>query len=434
MIKILIIGRPNVGKSTLFNALIRKKLAIVEKSSGTTRDFVFGEYTHSNLYFNFIDSAGIGFYKNEIYEKAKEQIFNILDSADFVLFVVDGKTPPTHEDFYIKNILSKMIHNKVALVINKIDNEKILPNIYEYNKLKCDYMFVVSALMRKGLEEIYEFLYQRFKDRAQEEKEENANIIKIGIIGKRGVGKSSYINAIFNKEVRLVSSKPPTTRDIGVFKYHIFNTNFALYDTAGLFKYKNSNDTTDVIAMKKVSGLIKKVDMVFLMLDVTNYKTQFDKFLCKVILKNKKTLILCFNKIDLLSPEELKSEKKNIDREFPFLRFVPKVFFSSKVADNIHAPFSLAIDLYAQSTKRIKTSYLNKILEKIRTYKTFKRQRKLAKIYYATQVGILPIEIALFVNNKTLFAPTDLKFVENQIRKETGLYNIPITLKLIHRQ
>ncbi|MFN7182221.1 MAG: GTPase, partial [Planctomycetota bacterium] len=251
MLKVLIVGKSNVGKSTLFNTLIRRKLAIVDKSSGTTRDFVVGRAVYKNLNFDFIDSAGIGFLKEEVYQKAKERVLSILNDVDFILFVVDGKTQPTHEDFYIHTILSK-IFEKVALVINKVDNEKILYNVFAYSKLKYDYTFIVSALLKKGIEEIYEFLYERFKDKEHLQEEENSNPIKAGIIGKRGVGKSSYINALLNSEVRLVSSKSPTTRDIGVLKYYIFNTDFAIYDTPGLFKKKSKETVPDIIAMNRV--------------------------------------------------------------------------------------------------------------------------------------------------------------------------------------
>ncbi|MFN7182300.1 MAG: hypothetical protein ACK4NF_06460, partial [Planctomycetota bacterium] len=172
----------------------------------------------------------------------------------------------------------------------------------------------------------------------------------------------------------------------------------------------------------------------FLMLDVTDYNTQFDKYLSKIISRTKKIMILCFNKIDLLTQQQLSAEKIKIENEFSFLKFVPRVFLSAKTSKNIHEPFSVAIDLYKRAKTHIQTSYLNKIIERICGYKIFKRRTKVGKIYYATQVGTSPLEIALFVNDKTFFSPSDLKFIENKLRQEAGLLNIPIALRLVERR
>lgn len=433
MINILIVGRTNVGKSTLFNALIGRNFSIVDRAPGTTRDPVYFQRHFKNVCFNFIDSAGIGFESMEIYKKAKEQTLSMLYSADIILFVVDAKTPLTNEDFYINKILYKSVPEKTVLVINKVDNDEILRNIDQFKRLKYNYTFLTSAVCKKGVREIVDFLCEKFKDVPPEDYKEN-EAIKVAIIGKRGVGKSSYLNAIFNKEVRLVSSQSPTTRDIGMFEYSIFNANFILYDTAGLFKIKSNSESADFHAVKKVYNLVKEVDVVFLILDITNYDTQFDKYLCKLLIEAKKLTLLIFNKIDLLSQKNFEKEKKDIDRKFPFLYYVPKIFLSAKKKVNIWKPFELAVDLYNQAKTRLQTSVLNKIIARIASKKVFKIDGKIGKVYYVTQVGVLPIQLALFVNNKYLFKPSDLKFIENSIRKETGLFNVPISLKLIDKK
>ncbi len=433
MIKVLIVGRPNVGKSTLFNALVNRNLAIVDSAPGTTRDLVYAFHTYKNVCFNFIDSAGIGFKGMEIYKKANKQTLDILNSIDFILFVLDAKSQLVDEDFYINNLLSKNVFEKTALVINKVDNDKVLSDIYELSKFKYNYTFLTSAVHKKGIQEIKDFLYIKFRgvDTVPRKKDE---YIRVAIIGKRGVGKSSYINAILGKEIRLVSSKSPTTRDIGVFEYSIFNTNFTLYDTAGLFKIKGNIDSPEFHAIRKVYKLVEKIDVVFLLLDITNYDTQFDKYLCKLLLDGKKLVVLCFNKIDLLDKDKLQYEKKVIEKEFSYVSYVPKVFMSVKESMNIFKPFEFSIDLYNQAKSRIKTSVLNRIMTNIASEKVFKRSRKLGKIYYATQISVLPVGIAIFVNDRNLFKPSDLRFIENKIRKESGLSGIPIFLKLINRK
>lgn len=419
-----IVGRTNVGKSTLFNRLIGRRKSIVVEINGTTRDRIEENVKIYGSEFKLVDMGGI---KNDV-DKLDRQIYGEIKRADLILFVVDGKDGVLPYDKEVSFLLQRE-KKKVILVVNKIDNDKLEEKIIEFYELGFE-PISCSAISGRNIGDLLEEIIKNLPktEERQEVKKEN---IKVAIVGKPNVGKSSILNAILKENRVLVDEKPGTTRDAIDVNFSFNKYNFIFIDTAGLRKRKKIKDEIEYYSIKRALRAIDSSDVVLLIVDATDGVKNQEKKIAEYIMKKYKAIIIIVNKWDLLL-ENLKISKKEyvnlIKNKLKFLNFAPILFTSCKTSEGIDKILNLVISTYSQYKKRIETSILNNVINNA----IKQHQISLLKIYYITQVKVKPPTFILFVNNPKNLHFSYKRYLENNIRKKFGFSGTP--LKMILRR
>lgn len=424
---VALVGRPNVGKSTIFNRLVGSKVAIIEDTPGVTRDRIYGNVKTDKYNFHLIDTGGIDVSDELFNDSIKIQASLAIDEADVVLFVVDGKESLTTNDYVIRDMLRKS-KKDVILVINKIDSKLYNEHLYDFYELGFDNIVEVSGEHNLGFTTLMNAITKDFK----EENYEDDETIKFSVIGRPNVGKSSLVNALLNEERVIVSNEAGTTRDAidTVFTYH--DEKFTVIDTAGMRKKGKVYETIEKYSLLRTLKAIDRSDVCLVVIDAKEGIIEHDKHIAGYAKEAGKATILVVNKWDLIEnkDEEMKKFIKDIRNNFQFIPYAPIVFLSSLTKKRIHTLMPEVIKVYENSHKEIETSLLNDVIRdayNLNLPPTYKGKR--LKIYFAHQVSVAPPTFDIQVNSKGLIHFSYERYLENKIRESFDLEGTPIVLQ-----
>ncbi|WP_232535957.1 ribosome biogenesis GTPase Der [Borrelia sp. A-FGy1] len=420
---VFILGRPNVGKSTLFNKLLNSKRSITDKTYGVTRDLI-KEICEIDFYrFYLVDTGGFTLLKDELSKVIADKVINLLDSIDLILLVLDINEILS-EDYELIERLRKY-SNKIVLILNKIDSQNKQSLAYDFQKLGFRKSFLVSAIHGKGINSLKNFL----KNSIGKLKVNEENIdIKIGIIGKPNSGKSTLINFLAGYEVSIVSHKAGTTRDFVKTKIQRNGKTFEIIDTAGIRRRSRIDGLIEYYSVSKALRVIDMVDIVFLLIDTNEDLTAQDKKIAHYAVKKGKGIILVFTKWDCVKIKSgyFEAIRDRLNFFFPVLKFAPVLRISVHEKIGLDNLFKEAIRLKKQLELRVNTADLNKMLN------FWTKDYHLSdahKIKYITQVSVNPVKFILFASKVTNFPNSYYNYLVNNIRK-IGYKNIPILIEM----
>ncbi len=441
MYRVAIVGRPNVGKSSLFNRIIGKRKAIVEDIPGVTRDRIVSTAEWKNIPFEIVDTGGyVEGDKDTFAPYIRKQIEKELELSDAFILVVDGKEGLTPADKEIAKILHKT-EKPVYVAVNKIDNPEKEDHIYEFYELGFDKIFPVSAIQKRGsadlldavVEDIPDYEIEATKEDLEEREKERKDVIKVAIVGKPNAGKSSLLNAILGEERAVVSDIAGTTRDVVDTLFEWNGDKFLFLDTAGLRKKSKVDYGIEFFSVGRTLDAIKKADVVVHVIDAQHGATEQDTKIAHLIQKHTKPAIIVINKIDTLPPksEVLNRVKKQVREKLYFLPFAPVLLVSAKNRKGIKQLLKEIKDVYQQAWKRVGTGQLNRALQQIQKLRQPPSYNgKPVKIYYGTQLEGKPPAFLLFVNYPEGFKEHYLKFIENNLRTLLGFDKAPMKILL----
>ena len=427
---VAIVGRPNVGKSTLFNKIAGSRIAIIEDTQGVTRDRLYEEVSYMNKPFYLVDTGGIDLADEKFNDEIKVQAEIAINEADVVIFVVDAKEGITSNDLVVRDILRRS-NKKIVVAVNKIDNKDSYDNLYDFYELGFDNYIPISAIHNTGYIELMDEVTSEFK--TKEEKEEDPRL-KIAIIGRPNVGKSSLTNAILNEERVVVSNVAGTTRDSinTVFKYH--DEEFVLIDTAGMRKKGKIYENVEKYSLFRSMASIDKSDICLLVIDAEDGIKEHDKHIAGYAIERGKGLIIVVNKWDAVEDANISEFKKLVRSEFQFATYAPVVFLSALTKKRIHTLMPEVLKVNENINREIKTSVLNEVIEdaySLNPAPSYKGKR--LKIYFVSQTGIKPPKFTFRVNSKGLVHFSYERYLENKLRENFELEGTPIVLKFKNR-
>jgi len=427
---VIIVGRPNVGKSSLFNCLANRRISIVDSACGVTRDRVSVRIGFRGKYFELLDTGGIGINDvDHLDDEINAQIEIAINKADLILFVVDVHDGITPLDVTIAERFRRL-DKPIQLVVNKVDSTKFELSVSEFFKMGMGTPLQISAVERYGRTKLLEEITSSVNtDEKGEDDSAEMDGMKLAIVGRRNAGKSSLINTLAKEERVIVSEVAGTTRDSIDVKFTIKDETFLAIDTAGIRKKSSIKDSVEFYSTARTQRAIRRADVILLMIDVTLKISQIEKKLGDYIKEQVKPCIIVCNKWDLVKNAGTSDFSKYINKLMPGLSFAPISFISAINRENVVKTIRLAQDLFKQSEVRISTPQLNNFLEKaIRVHRPAARRAKEAKIYYGTQVDVKPPTFALFVNDKKMFDRDYERFLSNQLRKEFDFPEIPFRI------
>ena len=424
---VALVGSPNVGKSTLFNRLVGKKISIIEDIPGITRDRIYGVANYKDYKFNVIDTGGIDLGKENFNSDIKIQAQIAIDEADVVIFVVDGKEGINSNDYVVRDILNKS-NKKVIVAINKVDNKKIIDNTYDFYELGFDNYITISA--EHGIN-FAELLNEIVKDFQKYEEDDIENkMIKFCLIGRPTVGKSSLTNAILNEERVIVSNEAGTTRDAidTIFKYD--HNDYVVIDTAGMRKKGKIYETVEKYSLLRAMKAIERSDVCVIVINAEEGIIEHDKHIAAYALEAGKPMVLVVNKWDTVEDKnDIKSYTTKMRAEFQFLSYVPIVYLSALTKKRLHTLMPEIIKVYNNSKKQIPTSLLNNVINDayaLNPAPSYKGKR--LKIYFSSQTGVTPPTFKLNVNSKGLVHFSYERYLENKIRENFDFEGTPIVI------
>ncbi len=423
---VALVGRPNVGKSTLFNRLIGSKVAIIEDIPGITRDRIYGTVNFNNYVFHLIDTGGIDLSKEKFNDEIKVQAELAIDEADVIVFIVDGKEGLTSNDLEVKDMLIKS-GKKVIVAINKIDSKLAREHMYDFYELGFDSYINVSAEQNEGIYELLQMITDDFK----EYKEEENNSIKFSIIGRPNVGKSSLVNAILNEDRVIVSPIAGTTRDAIDTPFVYNKKNFIVIDTAGMRKKGKIYETVERYSLLRSMKAIDRSDVCVLVINAEEGIIEHDKHIAGYAIEAGKALVIVVNKWDTIEDKdkEMKKFEQSIRNNFQFMPYVPIVYLSALTKKRIHTLMPQIIKVYNNSQKVIATNLLNNVIRdayELNLPPSYKGKR--LKIYFCNQVSVAPPTFNIQVNNKGLVHFSYERYLENKIRESFDFEGTPIKL------
>ncbi|SCG83535.1 GTP-binding protein EngA [Proteiniborus sp. DW1] len=424
---VAIVGRPNVGKSTLFNKLAGKRISIVEDMPGVTRDRIYAEGEWQNKYFTMIDTGGIEPRSNDIImSQMRRQAEIAIETGDVILFVVDGIEGLTTTDREVADMLRKT-NKKVILVVNKIDTPKTPDTIYEFYELGLGVPIVISAGQALGLGDLLDEVVKHFPE--DKDVDYNEDIIKVAVIGKPNVGKSSLINKILGEERVIVSDIAGTTRDAIDTYFTHGEDEYVFIDTAGMRKRKRVNENIERYSVVRTLTAIERADVCIIVIDAVEGITEQDTKIAGYAHDNGKAAIIAINKWDLIEKETntyLKFEE-DVKRVLSFMSYAPIVFISAETGKRVEKLLDLVKVVSNNHAMRISTGTLNDIIgEAVLMNQPPSDKGRRLKIYYSTQVGIKPPKFVIFINDEELMHFSYARYLENQIRQSFGFEGTPI--------
>jgi GTP-binding protein len=426
---VAIIGRPNVGKSSLFNALAGKMISIVEPTAGVTRDRISAIIEHNDRFFELIDTGGYGIVdSDQLKEHIENQIHQAISSADLVLFVVDIRDGLMPLDKQIALLLRKN-NLTVLLVANKADEAKMFPAAADFAKLGFGDAFCVSVTNNMNKQVLVEKITELLKDHISE-KPKNIEM-QLAIVGKRNVGKSTFTNAIIGQDRVIVSEIPGTTRDSIDVRFEKDGKTFLVIDTAGVRKKTSMKDSIEFYSSVRAMKSVRRADVVLFLIDATAAVSEVDKKLAALIADEYKACIIVINKWDLAKGKASSDDYANyLSKLMPQLSYAPIVFTTATERKNIQSVLDLARELFKQATTKVSTAHLNKAIEQISSQRPGGKRgvSHLPKIYYATQIAIKPVTILLFVNKLELFDENYKRFLIGRLRDNLSFAEVPIRL------
>ena len=421
---ICLVGRPNVGKSTLFNRIIGKKVSIIDDMPGVTRDRIYGSANYKNHNFYLIDTGGIDIKDDNWNKVITNQVMLAIDESDVIIFVVDGKEEITGNDKYITELLHKS-NKKVVVAINKIDSKIAEENMYEFYSLGFDNYVTISAEHNIGINELFDKVFEDF-DESEEVIEDDKP--KFCVIGRPNVGKSSLVNALLNEERVIVSDIAGTTRDSidTVFKYE--NNEYILIDTAGLRKKGRIYESVEKYSLLRSMKAIDRSDVCILVINAEDGIVEHDKHIAGYAIDAGKGIVIVINKWDKVE-NDYDKWKNDIRNNFQFMPYAEIVFLSALTKKRLSTLMPKVLESYNNSIKEIKTSVINDVILNafIETPPPSYKGKKL-KIYFTHQSGIKPPRFDIEVNNKGLIHFSYERYLENKIRENIDFTGTPIKL------
>ena len=427
---VAIIGKPNVGKSTFFNYLAGSRISIVEDTPGVTRDRVYAETNWRGRNFTLIDTGGIEPESEDvILSQMREQANLAIEMADVIIFLTDIKQGVTAADQEIGLMLKKS-GKPIVLVCNKVDNyEKAKQDIYEFYNLGIGDPYPISAANALGIGDVLDAIYEHFPEKDADE--DNDEVIKVAVIGKPNVGKSSLINKILGENRTIVSNIAGTTRDAIDSYFENDKGKYVLIDTAGIRKKNKVNERIEKYSVIRSMLAIERADVCLMMIDANEGVTEQDTKIAGEAHEAGKGVIIVVNKWDEIEKETgtLEKYKKEVYAKLAYLSYAPIIFISAKTGQRVDKLFDMINDVAKQNSMRISTSVLNQVInEAIAIVQPPTDKGKRLKILYGTQASTKPPTFVIFVNNKDLFHFSYERYLVNQIRKEFGLQGTPIRI------
>lgn len=426
---VALVGRPNVGKSTLFNKIVGRQVSIIEDLPGVTRDRIYQEASYNKKKFYLIDTGGIDASKLDFNNEIKMQAEIAIAEADIVVFIVDGKEGLTTNDLLVRDILRKT-DKRIIVAINKIDVKTAKDNIYDFYELGFDTYIPISSIHNTGFVELMDTITMTFKE--QEEIEDNRT--KFSIIGRPNVGKSSLMNALLNEDRVVVSNIAGTTRDSidSVLKYH--NEEYVLIDTAGMRKKGKVFESVEKYSLFRSLKSIDRSDICLVVINAEEGIKEHDKHIAGYAIERGKGLIFVVNKWDTVKDTTIQEFEKLMRAEFQFATYAPIVFLSALTKKRIHTLMPEILKVKENIKKEIKTSILNEVIQdayQLNLPPSYKGKR--LKIYFTSQTGINPPKFTFRVNNKGLVHFSYERYLENKIRENFDFTGTPIEIQFKNR-
>lgn len=429
LLKLAIVGRPNVGKSAIFNRICKKHVAIVDEAEGVTRDRLYATADFFGTPFQVIDTGGIDSKSKALFnEEVKRQAEIAIEEADTLVMVVDAKIGVTNLDLELAKILLKM-KKPVCLAVNKVDNQDHVRNLHDFHVLGITKIVPVSASQNWQIAELLEAAFQDVE--ISQEEAEDDKTIHVAIVGRTNVGKSSLVNYILDDNRCIVSPIPGTTRDSVDVSFTHENVAFTLIDTAGIRRKKSEHEVVDKFAAIRTERAIERAHVCLLILDSQQGITAQEKRIANMIEEAGKGCILLFNKWDLVKGFRMEHCLKEVEEEVPFLQYCPKLMISALTGRNVEKIFPIIKEVHEGSSLRVSTGRLNKFVElSIQKHHPAMLNGKRLRIYYMAQVDIQPPKFILFVNNPNLMMESYKKYLYNQFREEFGFPGVPLLFNL----
>lgn len=427
---IALVGRPNVGKSTLFNKIVGKKISIIEDTPGVTRDRIYQEAIYNQKKFYLVDTGGIDTSNETFNSEIKLQAEIAIKEADIVVFIVDGKEGLTANDLIIRDILRRS-KKKVIVAINKMDAQAAEENIYEFYELGFDTYIPISSIHNIGYVDLMDTITNDFSEK--EEKQDDR--LRFSIIGRPNVGKSSLMNALLNEERVVVSDIAGTTRDSidSVLKYH--NQEYILIDTAGMRKKGKVFESIEKYSLLRSLKSIDNSDICLVVINAEEGITEHDKHIAGYAIEKGKGLIFVVNKWDTVKDTTIQEFEKLMRAEFQFATYAPIVFLSALTKKRIHTLMPEVIKVAENIKREIKTSLINEVIldaYQLNIPPSYKGKR--LKIYFTAQTGTKPPKFTFRVNSKGLVHFSYERYLENKIRENFDFTGTPIVLQFKNKK
>jgi GTP-binding protein len=443
---VAIVGRPNVGKSTLFNRLVGERMAIVDDTPGTTRDRLFGEAEWNGRAFHVVDTGGIdpthggktplSVGSADFIEEIKSQAQVAIREADAVLFVNDGEAGVTSPDLEVASILrrsQKKLENgtfwpPIFVVVNKCESKERRDNATQFYELGLGDPIPVSAVHGTGTGDLLDILVASFPEQAEEEEDES---IKIAIVGKPNAGKSSLLNKLVGEERAIVSPIPGTTRDATDTKIEVNGLEVTLIDTAGIRRRGKIEPGVEQFSVLRSFKAIERADVALLLIDATTGITSQDAHIAGFILEQWKSCVVIVNKWDAIEKDTFTMEEytKKIRADLNFMDYVPLLFISAKTSQRVEQVLPMALRVQEERLARLTTSKINEVIHKAQDMHAHPSHAgRQLKMFYGTQVRSDPPTFMIYVNDPKLMHFSYLRYLENQIRAEYGFLGTPIRI------
>ncbi|MBQ8151439.1 MAG: ribosome biogenesis GTPase Der [Firmicutes bacterium] len=429
---VAVVGRPNVGKSTFFNKVVGRRVSIVEDTPGVTRDRIYAEAEWRGIHFALIDTGGIEPDSDDIIlSQMREQAQIAMDTADVILFMVDGKDGLTAADREVGEMLYKT-GKEVVLAVNKVDKAELPDDFYDFYELGLGEPIAISSANMLNLGDLLDRIVESFPEGAGTEEEDN---IKIAVIGKPNVGKSSLINKLLGENRVIVSPIAGTTRDSIDTPFEKDGEKYLLIDTAGIRRKSKVNEDIDRFSVIRAVAAIERCDVCLLMIDASEGVTEQDKKIAGVAHEAGKGLVIVVNKWDLVEKETntMSIFTKEVKSELTFMSYAPVIFISALTGQRMHKVIETARMVAANRAMRVPTGQLNNLITDATMMKQPPSDKgKRLKIYYVTQVGVNPPLFSFQVNKRQLMHFSYARYLENKIRESFGFEGT--SLKFVFRE
>ncbi len=435
--KVVIVGRPNVGKSSLFNWLAGRRVAIVDDQPGVTRDRVSYLMSEDDRFFEIVDTGGIGIIDDDsLTEEINSQIEFAIESADLILFVVDARSGLMGLDDEVAKRL-RYLSTPIICVANKTDRPLLDSQADEFYKLGRGKVIKVSTIANRNRDELLEMIVDRLPeiDPDAESEEPVEPELKIAIVGRRNVGKSTFVNTVAKAERMIVSEVAGTTRDSVDVRYELDGKVFIAIDTPGLRKRKSVRTNVDFYSLHRAQRSIRRADVVLMFFDAKSRVSRVDKQLCQYIAENHKPCVLVVNKWDLMAGH-MPTEKwvLYLRDEFQSLWHTPIAFITGQTGKNVKTLLNHCQMLYKQTKERVTTGELNRLVRRaVERHPPPIYKNRRPKIFYATQAGVEPPTIVIFCSNPKAFAPQYRRYLLGILRDQLSFGEVPIKLYLQKR-
>jgi len=430
---VAIVGRPNVGKSTVFNRMLEKRVSIVEDVPGVTRDRIYGDCEWLSKTYRLIDTGGIQIEDVPFQKEINAQVEIAIEEADVIIFLVNGKEGLTSDDQYIARLLKKS-KKPVILAVNKIDDYSKIDSTYEFYNLGIGDPIAVSGVHGIGIGDVLDKVVELMPEKTIDNYE---GMIKFSIIGRPNVGKSSLTNAFMKQDRVIVSDIEGTTRDAIDTTFEVNGKNYVAIDTAGIRKRGKIYENIEKYSVLRAKAAIERSDLSLVVLDGSTGIIEQDKHVAGLAHEAKKGVIIVYNKWDTVEKDEktMVNITKEIRKQFVYLDYAPIAFVSAKELKRINTILPLIDLVYENVNRRIKTNVLNEVVLDAQLANPAKPHNgKKLKIYYASQVSTAPCTIVLFVNDPELMHFSYQRYIENKIREAFGFEGVPISIVARKRQ